>query len=205
MSQANATVIYGDGNEGNEALPSPFADSETESSSRNLTPSSDSNVGQVDSERAQQQKPLKGIAPDTSSKRRLSFFSFYRRVRPNNVDGRMLKSCFPVAWPLMNLLTVFLGTTETRRDRPMVVSEMTSRMVYMEADVTGVLYPQDYRIYKTMSTENELFPTRLYGHRYLAVQPLDMFASPWPPFHPHPYTSLRPQSQALPIDTRATR
>ena len=87
MSQANATVIDGDGNEGNEALPSPFADSETESSSGNLTPSSDSNVGQFDSERAQQQKPLKGIAPDTSSKRRLSFFSFYRRVRPNNVDG----------------------------------------------------------------------------------------------------------------------
>ena len=108
MSQANATVIDpsddfienthssrasiegdddGDDNKGNGALPSPFADSETESFSGNLTPSSDSNVGQLDSERAQQQKPLKGIAPGISSKRRLSFFSLHRRVQPNNVDG----------------------------------------------------------------------------------------------------------------------
>ena len=69
-------------------FPSPFADSDTEDSPGNLTPSSsDSEVDQLRSGRSQQEKLLKVTAPASSSKRRMSFFSFYRRVRPNNLDG----------------------------------------------------------------------------------------------------------------------
>ncbi|KAL2042509.1 hypothetical protein N7G274_005002 [Stereocaulon virgatum] len=77
-----------DNKEGNPVFPSPFADSDTEDSRGNLTPSSsDSEVDQLRSGRSQQEKLLKVTAPASSSKRRMSFFSFHRRVRPNNLDG----------------------------------------------------------------------------------------------------------------------
>ena len=108
-SQANATVVdpsddfienthssrasiegdhNRDDNKGNSVFPSPFADSDTESSPGNLTPSSsESEADQLRSGRHQQEKLLKVTPPASSSKRRMSFFSFHRRVRPNNLDG----------------------------------------------------------------------------------------------------------------------